>query len=299
MKVDFFVPGFSKCGTTSLCAMLGEHPGIFIPENKEPCFFAQWYHLGWEWYEKVFAKARDGQRIGEGSTFYSSGEFAETACQRIVQHFPDARLIFIARNPVTRLESSYRELHHSGEDFGALAPFSIGQAMKEFPAMIDDSLYWQRLSTFRKFVPDERILLILLEDFQRQPAAELVRCFEFLGVDPSVRVENLDRRLNAGATKRYDSRLMRFIRTHRWTSRIWNKLPKPRQRQLAEALGLRKPFKGPIPWDAEARAWLIERVGDDARRFLAFCGKPADYWDLHGTCRPACRQGGDGERGRG
>jgi hypothetical protein len=291
MRIDFFVAGFSKCGTTTLCAILGEHPGIFVPEEKEPNFFAHSFDHGWDWYAKFFAGARQGQRLGEGSTFYSSGEYAEIACRRIVEHFPEARFIFIARNPIKRLESSYRELHHSGATYAVNAPYSIGQALRECPAMIDDTLYWQRLSSYRKYVPDDRILPMLLEDFQRQPAVELARCFKFLGVDPSVRIENLDRRLNPGAAKLYDSRLMRFIRTHGWTTRLWNRLSEPRRAQLTKALGLRKPFKGPVQWDAETRAWLIEQIGDDARRFLAHCGKPVDYWELFRTSSPASRRG--------
>ena len=53
---------------------------VFIPDNKEPSFFAQCYENGWDWYANLFAEARDGQRTGEGSTFYSSSEFAEIAC---------------------------------------------------------------------------------------------------------------------------------------------------------------------------------------------------------------------------
>jgi hypothetical protein len=280
MKLDFFVPGFSKCGTTTLCAMLGEHPQIFVPEAKEPNFFGPSYDKGWEWYEKFFTPAREGQIVGEGSTFYSAAEFADVACARIIERFPDARFLFIARNPLKRIESSYREMHNSGYKYGINAPYSIGEALRSFSNMLDDTLYWARLSTFRKFVPDDRILLIFLEDFQRDPAAELARCFQFLGVDPSARIGDLGRRLNPGEAKTYDSRLMRFIRTHKWPHRIWIRLPDRAKDQLSKRLGLRKPFNTPLHWDAETRRWVFERIGDDVRQLLAYGGKPADFWKL-------------------
>jgi hypothetical protein len=283
MQVDFFVPGFSKCGTTTLCAMLAEHPAVFIPESKEPGFFAHFFDFGWEWYAKHFADARPGQVMGEGSTFYSSGEFAEVACTRIAEHFPAARLIFIARNPIARLESSFREIHDSGREYAAYAPYSIGEALQKFPSMIEDTLYWQRLSTFRRRFPDDRILTVLLEDFQARPAEELARCFRFLGVDPSAHIGDSARRLNPGEKKMYDSRLMRFLRTRRWIPRWWGALPESWRTRCIKWLGLRKPFSGPIHWDADARAWLVERIAADARQFLAYCGKPADFWKLEAS----------------
>lgn len=282
-KLDFFVPGFSKCGTTTLCGLLAEHPAIFVPEEKEPNFFAHSFDLGWPWYAKFFEPARPGQLRGEGSTFYSAAEFAETASARIAQFYPEARLIFLARNPIKRLESSYREMHHSGADYGVSAPYSIGEAMKSLPGMVADTMYWQRLETFRKRVPDCRILVIFLEDFQKHPVAELARCFQFLGVDPTVRIENAERRLNPGEAKLYDSSLMRSIRSHRWSSRLWHTMPGRLRRPLEKWLGLRKPFVGPIAWDAETRAWLIERIGADMRQFLTYCGKPPDFWNLEGS----------------
>ena len=38
---DFFIVGHPKSGTTALYEMLRRHPQIFMPELKEPCFFAR------------------------------------------------------------------------------------------------------------------------------------------------------------------------------------------------------------------------------------------------------------------
>jgi len=281
-NLSFFVPGFSKCGTTTLCQLLAEHPAIFLPEEKEPNFFAQSFSLGWSWYETFFQRARPDQLLGEGSTFYASMEFAEAAAARIAEHYPEARLIFLARHPLKRLESSYREMHHSGALYGVKAPPTIGEALRALPQMVADTRYWKILNIFRRRVPDDRILVLFLMDFQRQPAAELARCFAFLGVDPAVSVGNTQRRLNPGEAKLYDSPLMRWIRQHRWSDRLGRMIPEPLRCVLRRWLGLRRPFDRPIEWDAQSRAWLIEQIGDDARQFLAFCGKPADFWKFDG-----------------
>ncbi len=37
---DFFIVGHAKCGTTALYEMLRTHPQIYMPELKEPAYFA-------------------------------------------------------------------------------------------------------------------------------------------------------------------------------------------------------------------------------------------------------------------
>ncbi|MHC4178113.1 MAG: sulfotransferase, partial [Planctomycetota bacterium] len=70
MKLDFLVAGFGKCGTTSLCSALADHPDIFIPKRKETAFFAFNHKRGWCWYESHFEDAHALQILGEGSGFY-------------------------------------------------------------------------------------------------------------------------------------------------------------------------------------------------------------------------------------
>src|SRR3990167_5845089 len=91
MNLNFVVPGFSKCGTTTLCALLNDHPDIFIPPIKEPNFFAFNYDKGWDHFQSLFNGARKDQLLGEGSTTYSTGEFGELAATRIAARFPDIR----------------------------------------------------------------------------------------------------------------------------------------------------------------------------------------------------------------
>ena len=88
MKLDFVVPGFSKCGTTTLCSLLSEHPDIFIPGIKEPNFFVKWYAKGWDWYEGLFDEASEHQLCGDGSTGYTTTRIVDRSCRRILQFFP-------------------------------------------------------------------------------------------------------------------------------------------------------------------------------------------------------------------
>src|SRR5450432_3386675 len=78
---DFFIVGHPKSGTTALYEMLRSHPQIFMPDFKEPRFYAsdlpsrfqapRASGLAPETYEDyltLFEPAAPGQVVGEAST---------------------------------------------------------------------------------------------------------------------------------------------------------------------------------------------------------------------------------------
>lgn len=279
MKMDFMVPGINKCGTTTLCYLLGEHPQIFVPVFKEPHHFIRAdLSADLAAYEAHFAPATQGQLRGEGSQMYASTQYEELVSTRLQQNNPQMKLIFSVRNPLKRIESSYREFHHSGAQFAVNAPFSLNNALLELPPLLQDSHYWQRLQPFRQRFGDEQILVVFLEDLQRDAQHELARCYRFLGVDASFHNPSAGIRLNAQEEKRYDSRLLRFLRTSPHTGFKLARVPLPLQERFFTAVGMRPRFRGPLVWEPGAREQVIATLGEDIRTFLAYCGKPADYW---------------------
>src|SRR3954447_15897897 len=79
-KPDFFIVGHHKCGTTALYEMLRRHPQIYMPEIKEPWYFARdlevrfetttWLPSTLEEYLSLFADAAPDQRKGEATPSY-------------------------------------------------------------------------------------------------------------------------------------------------------------------------------------------------------------------------------------
>src|SRR5947209_10802498 len=77
---DFFIVGQHKSGTTALYEMLRRHPQIYMPDLKEPRFFASDLRplMGsaaalpdtFEEYTALFEAAAEGQRVGEASPSY-------------------------------------------------------------------------------------------------------------------------------------------------------------------------------------------------------------------------------------
>ena len=280
VKIDFLVPGFSKCGTTTLCALLAQHPQIYIPELKEPWYFSSNdFPRRQADYIQHFSPALPGQLLGEGSVSYSGHEKEDVSVRRIRENNPDCRFIFIARHPLRRIESSYREMHHSGVKFGLNAPYSLADNLELFPQMIKDSLFFERISRYVDTFGSESILVLFLEDVTSQPQQELARCFRHLGVDPDFQIVQA-LRLNEGSSKLYDTRILRYFRSKPWSGFKLAKLSPEQQDRWLRPLGLRRPFKAPIQWDARSMAMVRERVQPDAQRFLAAYGKPPDFWQF-------------------
>src|SRR5438477_11294579 len=78
---DFFIIEQHKSGTTAQYEMLRRHPQIFMPDMKEPRFFASDLRdllqpapgsapETLEAYLSLFDQAKEGQRIGEASPSY-------------------------------------------------------------------------------------------------------------------------------------------------------------------------------------------------------------------------------------
>jgi len=278
---DFIVSGFSKCGSTSLCAMLATHPGICMSNPKETNFFLWEYGRGWDWYHDRFRGFLPGQLRGEGSVFYSATECETEAVTRIVRANPQVRLVWIARHPVKRLESSYREAHHGGHFFGFEAPYSIGDYLREAPVAVEDTRYWRRLDTYLQRLPESQFHVLFLEDLVAEPDAVLARLAAFLGIAAPPRTDPHDGHwLNRGTEKLYDSRAMRLLRRLPLSRGLVRRADPAVIDRWGRLCRLRRPFRGPIHWQRDDLARVLDRVRDDAVRLLHFAGKPTDYWNL-------------------
>jgi hypothetical protein len=274
MKPNFLVIGAMKCATTSLCDILSQHPQIFVCSPKEPAFFSDdsVFARGWPWYESLFAVASDMIAVGEGSTGYTKIMIHPHTAERMAKHLPDAKLIYIARHPLKRIESHWLELIAIGLD---LPPFV--EALKSWPNIVDTSLYWKQINAYRRFYPDERILVLFFEDFVAEPYGVLKRCYQFLGVDPGANRADPATASNVSANRRLDGRVIPILR----------RIPGARvAKNLAPGLVLRviEKLRHPLPnrpeWPPEIRRELVMQLADDTQEFLRFYGKAADFWSL-------------------
>lgn len=205
---DFIVIGAMKAATTTLFQYLSEHPGAFMPELKEPDFFVaeKTWPKGFAWYASLFAAAPDGALLGEGSTNYSKAGSFPGVPERIRQHVPDVKLIYLLRDPVERIRSHYVHRLLSGTERRPPA-----EAIVAGSSYVDTSLYGNQLGRFLDHFPAEQVLVVLTENLRDDPATLLARMQVFLGLD-RYDYPDLGRRDHDTSLRRADGGLATKIR---------------------------------------------------------------------------------------
>jgi hypothetical protein len=199
VKPNFFIVGAPKCGTTALYEYLRPHPNIFMPEVKEPHFFAK--DLGTypriktlEEYMEIFAESTDEHlRVGEASVYYLR---SSVAIANIREFDPHAKIIAMFRNPVDMVYSLHSQLLYVAEeresDFETawrlqerrgrgydLPPRSRGSFLLQYAQVGQFGTQTQRLLSI---FPQEQVKLILYDDFAASPQSVYDDLIGFLGI---------------------------------------------------------------------------------------------------------------------
>lgn len=192
-KPNFILIGAAKSATTSLHQYLQQHPGVFMAEPKEPHFFSTdaIYERGIDWYKGLFADAKEGQICGEASTSYTRHPYTSETPGRIHEHVPDAKLIYVVREPVARSVSACmfaykRERYSLSED---KLPKSVDEFIEEYQIIWRTSEYILQIQEYLKYFDRDKLLVILQDDIAKKPAETLRQVFEFVGADPSISID--------------------------------------------------------------------------------------------------------------
>ena len=188
IKPNFFIIGAAKAATTSLSSLLGAHPQAAIVQGKEPHFFSydNVYTLGWKKYLELFRHCRDQKAIGDASTSYSRIRYHPSTVARLREHVPDARIIYMVRHPLQRME-------HLGTAGGQVFT-SINDAVKRQPMIVDSSRYWEVFDAYRHRFDESRIKIVWFEDYIANRTAVFQDVCRFLEIDDAV-VPGSDREL--------------------------------------------------------------------------------------------------------
>ena len=192
-KIDFFIAGTQKGGTTALQRKLRGHPDIILSQRKELHFFddekLDWKAPDYSELHKHFDFSRDGV-FGEATPIYM---YWPNAIQRIWDYNPSAKIIIILRHPVFRALSAWKMEKARGDEwlsFGLAVSWLGRQRVKWSPrgvhrvySYIERSEYAAQLRRLLKIFPRDQILFLTSDELWRDEAATLARTSAFLGVD--------------------------------------------------------------------------------------------------------------------
>ena len=178
----FVVIGAMKAGTVSLRHYLDDHPRVFLGRGGrfgEPNFFIaeENWSRGRGWYESLFDGAGQADAVGECSTSYSWAHVYRGVPERMAQVVPQARLVYVVRDPIARMQSMYMHQVSAGRE-----------RRRAEVALLDDSylgpsLYGFQLAAFLDHFDRSQVLVIASEVLRERPVEALGAVFGHLGVD--------------------------------------------------------------------------------------------------------------------
>ena len=240
---NVIIIGAAKSATTTITDILPRHPDCFVSKPKEPKFFGRYYSKGWDWYGSRFS-AGSGKSIRcEGSTMYSSSlPFYKNTPALLHRCIPDAKLIYIVRNPLDRIVSQWRHVKGRQQNIASFDEIMSDKKLKRL--IVGCSLYYHQLQRFRQFFPDDQIHCLAFEDLVASPKVTLKTLLSFLQIPTSV-----GKLLDDG------------------------KLPRSN-----EAGDKGRLFVPPPNWAAHVKDDVLSYLREDSCAILDYLGKPSSFW---------------------
>lgn len=202
---NLIVIGAMKCGTTSLNDYLALHPQIHMAAAKEINFFSgENAHQSLDWYMNQFDAAYPVR--GEASQNYSKAHYPlyRGAPERMAELVPDAKLIYLVRDPIERHRSHMVE-NYVGETAASLVEIANSDHVFQV------GRYAFQLRNFLKYFPIDQILVIDSDDLLLHRRATMNRIFVFLGLDPLSDPQVFDFMSNRNETNGIPARWQRSL----------------------------------------------------------------------------------------
>lgn len=174
--------GVKKGGTRALLEFLRLHPDIRAL-GSEPHFFDRHYARGLDWYRSMMPKALEGQIVMEKTPRYFVTADTPARVHAMSQW---VKLIVVVRDPVTRAISDYTQIISKTPD---IPPFENLTYRNRTTGQIDSlwsplwiGLYAQHLERWLAWFPRDQIHLVSGERLISDPAGELGKVQDFLGL---------------------------------------------------------------------------------------------------------------------
>jgi len=178
-RPNLFLVGAMKAGTNTLHRLLDAHPDIYMSRKpKEPSWFAGSNSAkGEDWYLGLFADAGPAHYIGEASTDYTRAPRLKGVPEKIRQYSPDARILYIMRDPLHRALSHYWwDVQFSAEGR------SFKDAASRSREILNVGHYAMQIAPYLDTFGRARVHVVTLENLTADATATLNGVWDFLGL---------------------------------------------------------------------------------------------------------------------
>ncbi|XP_070616928.1 heparan sulfate glucosamine 3-O-sulfotransferase 6 [Erythrolamprus reginae] len=176
------IVGVKKGGTRALLEFLRVHPDVRAV-GAEPHFFDRFYAKGLLWYRNLMPRTLEGQITMEKTPSYF---VTKEAPWRIYNMSRDTKLIVVVRNPVTRAISDYTQTLSKNPaipSFQNLAFKNLSMGLIDTTwSAVRIGLYVKHLEHWLRYFPLSKFLFVSGERLVSDPAGEMGRVQDFLGL---------------------------------------------------------------------------------------------------------------------
>ena len=191
MKVNTFIVGAPKTGTTSLYYYLNQHTNVCMSSIKEPNFFSakEVNSLFYKSqivddineYHKLFSQNKK-QIIGEASVSYL---FFNEVPNRIYKYNPKAKIIILLRNPIERALSHYLmdfRLGFCSENFEDIIaqPEIFPQYYQQY---LELGNYFLQLKRYKNVFNENQLSIVFYDDLKSDSQKVMKNIFSFLEIE--------------------------------------------------------------------------------------------------------------------
>lgn len=267
-RLNLLLCGGQRCGTSSLKHYLSEHPEIGFLNDTD--LDVDGTHYGYPFASPILGVAAAGESpdVYRAISRRLAGKKAHIATKQpyfmvhphvplnLREHLPDARLLFVLRNPVDAAYSAFRNGRSKGRRSGTFEEaiqLSLDEGREvahpdrragwskffrdpdQIPLLVDRGFYYKQIIRFYRCLREEQILVLRFDEFTRDTRATMRRVLEFLDLDPAFDFSSIN--------------------------------------EVKNAAPLEKPMA------PETRAALRELYRESNQKLLRLLGWPADLWD--------------------
>jgi hypothetical protein len=206
LRPSFFVIGPHKSGTTSLNALIVQHPRVIAAPRKELKFWGMRRRRAAEVYDAYFPPVdpASGFVIGDASpTYLTSREAAQALGERQVE----GKAIVLHRDPIARAYSHF-QMHARGggerrsweeaverelEVLGPTPPLQLADFQEIHTPYLGDSCLVPYLRMWLEAVGPERLMVVETAQLAQQRDETLAALFGYLGLPPAQIPDTTDR----------------------------------------------------------------------------------------------------------
>jgi hypothetical protein len=268
-KPLFITIGAMKSGTSSLHQYLRLHPEIHVSWVKETNHFKlpKPPPGGMLRYQALLTGP--GRIVGETSPNYTKALIFPGVARRMHEAVPEARLIYILRDPVDRALSHYHHNRLHGRERRTIETAFMSDVDNNY---IDTSRYYSQLEHFLCYYQKDRILVLDFAELKSNPQQVMRRVFGFVGVAPDFTHPHIGRVFHDSKSKRQPNAL----------GRILTEIPVVRNLRYGLPWLFENPLERPVI-SPDLRTRLEDWLRPDAELMRNFAELPFASWSVFKT----------------